>query len=87
MCVDTRTDRKSSLGDVKLAHVFSDTQEKLSSQQSGVQQEQQGKEGIKTARCHINHFVTNNVQVSQGKNHCMLIISVFLCASNWLNSD
>lgn len=43
MCVDTRTDRKSSLGDVKLAHVFSDTQEKLSSQQSigrsGVQQE------------------------------------------------
>lgn len=42
-CALTHTDRKSSLGDVKLAHVFSDTQKKLSSQQpigtSGVQQE------------------------------------------------
>ena len=54
-----------------LGCIFSDVQEELSSPQyirrSEIQGEYQGKEDIRGARHHINHFLTNKFQVSQGK--------------------
>jgi len=51
--------------------IFSDVQEELSSPQyigrSEIQGEYQGKEDIRGAKCHSNHFLTNKFQISHGK--------------------